>query len=494
MATTLSVSERFGHPSGLATLFFVEMWERFSYYGMRALLTLFMVAPQSDGGLGLSVGEAALIYGNYTMAVYLLSVPGGFLADRFIGAYRAVAIGGVIIALGHFSMAVPTQLSFFVGLCLIALGTGLFKPNISALVGTLYEREDTRRDAGFSIFYMGINIGAFIAPFVTGFLAQSPIFKSWLSAQGLDPHISWHWGFGAAGVGMAIAVILFFFVQSPSRFEPARVAQKTVDYDAIWMGVLVVIGSGLLMAALLASDLPEFMWLRYLLVALPLVAILYFARAEDLELKRLGAIFVFFIAAMVFWAAFEQAGLSIALVADRLTDNRIFDWVFPSAWYQSLNPLFVIALAPVAAALWVKLGARQPSTPVKFALGLFLLASAFMLLVPAAHLTSAGKISPWWLVGFFLLQTAGELLLSPVGLSAMTRLAPARMVGLVLGVWFLAAAFGNKLAGILGAGFSSEDPIALASFFTNLALMTGGTAACMIVLLPWLKSLMGDVR
>ncbi len=484
--------ERFGHPADLTTLFFVELWERFSYYGMRALLTLFMVAPVASGGLGFDVAKAALIYGNYTMAVYLLSIPGGYLADRHFGAHRAVAIGGVIIASGHFMMAYPTVMTFYIGLVLIALGTGLFKPNISVLVGSLYSREDQRRDAGFSIFYMGVNLGAFAAPFVTGFLAQSDIFKSWLAAQGFDPLASWHWGFGAAGVGMTLAVILFLRYPPAAQHQVHEAGHKSEN--GIWKSIAVLLASALLMAALILSDEDGFTWLRYVLIALPVAGITYFARSSDLELRRLGAVAIFFVAAMVFWAAFEQAGLSIALFADRLTDNEVMGWTIPSSWYQSLNPLFVIIFAPVAAALWTRLGSRQPSTPMKFILGLLLLSSSFLLMVPAAYLTATGRISPAWLVGLFLLQTLGELLLSPVGLSAMTRLAPARMVGLILGVWFLAAAFGNKLAGVLGAGFTSEDPAALAGFFASLAAMAAVSAIALLALKPWLSRLMGEVR
>ncbi|MEO1280785.1 MAG: peptide MFS transporter [Pseudomonadota bacterium] len=478
-------------PPGLSTLFFVELWERFSYYGMRALLILFMVAPVANGGLDFKVSDAAVLYGNYTMAVYLLAIPGGYIADRFLGAKTAVVWGGLIIACGHFALAVPTLAGFYVGLTLVALGTALFKPNISALVGGLYAADDPRRDAGFSIFYMGINIGAFIAPLVTGFLAQSATFKSWLSANGFDPTHSWHWGFGAAGVGMTIAIV--WFVLQQGRLH--GVGDRDLVDPGEWLkGVGVVAASGVLLLALLASDRPEFAFLQYLLVALPIAAIAYFGTRQDLELQRIGAIFVFFLAGMIFWAAFEQAGLSIAMVADTLTDNSVAGFDVPSAWYQSLNPLFVMLLAPVFAAIWLRLGSRQPSTPIKFSLGLALLASSFLLMVPAAYLTATGKLSPLWLVGLFALQTMGELCLSPVGLSAMTKLAPPRMVGLMLGVWFLGAAFGNKLAGILGSGFTSDDPGQLAMFFAGIAAMTGGAALAMLLASGWVKHLMNGIR
>ncbi len=469
----------------------VELWERFSYYGMRALLVLFMVAPATSGGLGFGTVEAALLYGNYTMAVYLLSIPGGYAADHLLGARRSVLIGGLVIAGGHFAMAVPSVMGFYLGLVLIALGTGLFKPNISAMVGGLYPPGDPRRDAGFSIFYMGINIGALAAPFVTGFLAQSALFKSWLVAWGLDPAHSWHWGFAAAGVGMTLSIGLFSL-----RLRRFGSVGSPPDQPSLSprSALAVVGGSAGLLALLLLSDRPGWEWLRYVIVAIPVIAIIWFTRREDLEHRRIAAVFVFFIAAMVFWAAFEQAGLSIALFADRLTDNNVMGLDVPSSWYQSLNPLFVILLAPLFAIAWSRLGTRQPSTPVKFVLGLFFLSLSFLLMVPAAQATLAGKVSPLWLVGLFLLQTIGELFLSPVGLSAMTKLAPARMVGIMLGIWFLGAAFGNKLAGLLGAGFVSDDPGALASFFFSLFALPAVTAVGLLVLMPWLKRLMGDVR
>jgi proton-dependent oligopeptide transporter, POT family len=478
-------------PAGLATLFMVELWERFSYYGMRALLVLFMVAPVASGGLGFDTVQAAMIYGNYTMAVYLLSIPGGYVADHLLGARRAVFIGGLVIASGHFSLAVPHMTGFALGLILIALGTGLFKPSISAMVGGLYAPNDARRDGGFSIFYMGINIGALAAPFVTGFLAQSAAFKGQLSSWGLDPAMSWHWGFAAAGVGMTLSVALFArrLAQFRTIGSPPVTPTMTARSASAVMG-----GSATLLALLLLSDRAGLEWLRYAIIVLPVAAIVYLVRREDLESRRIAAVFVLFVSAMIFWAAFEQAGLSIALFAHRLTDNQFGAFTIPSAWYQSLNPLFVILLAPLFASLWTRLGSRQPSTPAKFVLGLFFLALSFLLMVPAAYLTIAGKVSPLWLVGLFLLQTIGELCLSPVGLSAMTKLAPARMVGLMLGIWFLGAAFGNKLSGVLGAGFTSDDPEALAAFFLNLAALAGTAMLALIVLTPWLKRLMGDVR
>ncbi|MDH4983010.1 peptide MFS transporter [Hyphomicrobium sp. D-2] len=493
-----------GQPQGLSTLFFTELWERFSYYGMRALLTLFIVAPIAAGGLGLSTVEAARIYGNYTMAVYLLAIPGGFIADRYLGAHRSVLIGGSTIALGHFALAVPTLWGFYLGLCLVALGTGLFKPNISALVGRLYAPGDDRRDAGFSIFYMGINIGGLLAPLITGFLAQSAWFKQWLAANGFDPASSWHWGFAAAGIGMTIGLLLY--MRRMSTLDPRLTAAPSTsreisspdtsshDPSSLRSALLVAGGTLAILVLTLLSDRPELQWLRGLFLLLPAGACIFFAMHGTLAAKHLAAMFVLFIASMIFWGIFEQAGITIALFAQELTRNEVLGWSFPAAWYQSLNPLFVILLAPLFATLWLRLGSRQPSSPVKFVLGLSFLAASFLLMVPAAMLTAEGRISPLWLVGLFFLQTTGELLLSPVGLSTMTKLAPPHLVGLVLGVWFLSMAWGNKIAGILGAGYDSADPSALAGFFLQQALMVGVATALLIALVPWLKSLMRDLR
>lgn len=497
-----------GHPRGLGVLFFAELWERFSYYGMRALLVLFMVAPATEGGLGMTAAEAALVYGNYTMAVYLLAIPGGVAADTFLGLRRAVLVGGAVIAAGHFTLALGDRSGFYAGLALVAIGTGLFKPSVSALVGTLYGVRDTRRDAGFSLFYMGINVGGFFAPLVTGFLAQSAAMKGWLALRGLDPLASWHWGFAAAGIGMVagLAVLLIFgralagngpglargedpaigVLASKAERQDART--QALTFAAVAAGTLVLMG------LIMLSDRPGFEPLRWAYLLVPAALAVWLGLSKDEEPRRYGAMFVLLVGAILFWAIFEQAGLTIALFADQLTRSEIAGWSFPSAWFQSLNPLFVILLAPLFAALWMKLGDRQPSSPVKFALALVFLALSFLLMVPAAMLTAEGRISPLWLVGLFFLQTAGEMLLSPVGLSTMTQLAPKRAVGLVLGIWFLGFALGSKLAGVLGSNFTATDAGALAWSFFWQAAVAAAMAVAFFVLTPWVKRLMGDVR
>ncbi len=484
-----------GHPTGLSTLFFVELWERFSYYGMRALLTLFMVAPIAAGGLGFATEEATRIYGNYTMAVYLLPLAGGYIADHYLGLRRSTFLGGLVITAGHFTLAMPTEHTFYLGLALIVIGTGLFKPCISAFVGALYSENDDRRDAGFSIFYLGINLGAFIAPLLTGFLAQSQTFKTWLAANGFDPAQSWHWGFGAAGVGMLIGLLLFWRRMDQELAgiglppEAPKDARKTLLQAAA-----LVVGSFVLMGVILLSDTPGFEWVRALFILAPLAGIVWFASHGGYDGQRITAILVLFIASMIFWAIFEQMGSAMSLFADRLTDNNISGWDMPSSYYQSLNPLFVILLAPIFAFVWTRLGPRQPSSPVKFALGLLLLCLSFLLMVPAAQLAVAGKVSPLWLVGLFFLQTAGELCLSPVGLSTITKLAPVKFVAFALGVWFLSASWGSKLAGVLSSNFDASDPTGLTNFFLIQAGLVAVATLLMFAVSPWVKRLMGDIR
>jgi POT family proton-dependent oligopeptide transporter len=483
----------FGHPRGLTNLFFTELWERFGYYGMRALLTLFMVAPIAKGGLAFDNRTAGIVYGTYTMSVYMLSIPGGFIADNFLGARAAVLWGGFIIAIGYFALAVHSPVFFYTGLVLVACGTGLLKPNISSMVGSLYSRDDDRRDAGFSIFYMGINIGAFLAPLLTGWLAQSDAFKELLTGWGFDPIRSWHWGFAAAGVGMTIGLIVYLIQRH--RLDNVGHAPAP-EVPRPWGKLLgVLAGAALVFWLVRLSDTnPDFAWIRYGYVVLPILAILWFGTRDDLSLKRFAAIFVFSLAAIIFWAIFEQAGSTISLFGDQLTRLEIFGYKFPSAWFQSINSIWVITLSPIFAWVWVKLGDKQPSSPMKFTVGLFFLALSFLLMIPAARLTAEGKVSPMWIVGLFFLQTVGELCLSPVGLSTLTKLAPGNFVGLVMGVWFLAAALGNKLAGVLAGEFTATDAGALADFFMKQAMWVGVATVALLAVTPWVRKLMGNVR
>lgn len=482
--------EFLGHPTPLFTLFFAELWERFSYYGMRALLTLYMVAPLAAGGLEMPTSRATLIYGTYTMSVYMLSIPGGTIADNILGSRMAVLIGGIIIAAGHFSMAFPSDFTFYLGLVLIVIGTGLLKPNISAMVGQLYTAGDTRRDAGFSIFYMGINVGAFSAPLVTGFLAQHSKFKEILTSWGLDPVHSWHWGFAAAGVGMVLGLIVFVVYGQGLK----QVGPPPASAPGAWKKpAITLVGTLGLWGIVLLSDQPAFNWIRYFFILIPIGLMLWFGYSKNEETRRLGAIFYFFIGAFIFWALFEQAGTSLNLFADRHTATHVAGLEVPSSWYQSANPIFVILLAPVFAFLWVKLGKKQPSSALKFTIGLFFLALAFSVMVPAAKLAMEGRVSPLWLLGLYFLQTIGEMCLSPVGLSTFTKLAPRHLVGAMLGIWFLGAAFGNKFAGVLAASFGEGEGGSLDQFFGQQSIAVFIVAGVFLALVPWVKRRMGGV-
>jgi POT family proton-dependent oligopeptide transporter len=482
----------FGHPRGLSTLFFTEMWERFSYYGMRALLILFMTAPVAAGGLGFDTSRAGPIYALYVSAVYLLSLPGGWVADRVLGLRPAVFVGGVIIMSGHICLAIPSMATFYLGLVLIAVGTGLLKPNVSALVGKLYAPDDVRRDAGYSIYYMGINTGAFLAPLVTGWLAQGEGFKRVLASIGIAPHSSWHWGFGAAAVGMFFGLVQYTLGgkhlaedgRRPVRpSDPAAAAR--VDRQVRLAG-LATVAAAVLVAALVASGVvrldPEaisrnFSWVL-MAITIGLFGWLFLAAEWSREeRKRLVVIAVLFVAASVFWMAYEQAGSTLNLFAQRSTSNAVFGRSFPASWYQSLPALFIILFAPVFAVLWVRLGTRDPSSPAKFTIGLLLLGLAFAVMIGAASAASSGvRVSPMWLFVSYFLQVMGELCLSPVGLSAMSKLAPARIAGLVMGVWFLASAVGNYLAGMAASVY---ETMSLPTLFT---LVAGTALASALVL------------
>ncbi len=475
----------FGHPSGLSTLFFTEMWERFSYYGGRAILILFMTAPAAVGGLGWGVEKAGPIYGTYTAAVYLMSLPGGWVADKILGLRRSVFWGGILIMLGQAALAVPhTTAFFFPGLISIALGTGLLKPNISALVGQLYSEGDVRRDAGFSIYYMGINLGAFLSPLICGWLAQGEGFQRMLTNWGIDPATSWHWGFGFGAFGMALGLLQYLStsrrlgnagVQVYGATTPEAVAQAK---RKLWLAigaiaaVIVVLAMLVMAGALTLTPVGVSRAMDYVLLA---VVVGFFAWlfmssgwTPD-ERRRLLVIGLLFLGAMVFWSAFEQAASTLNLFAERETRNSVLGWTYPASWMQSVNALLIILLAPVAGWVWIKLGKRDPSSPAKFSLGLFFLGAGFAVMVLAAQAAAGGvKVSPLWLVATYLLHTVGELCLSPVGLSAMTKLAPVRITGLMMGVWFLAASIGNKIAGTV-AGF--YETFSLTGIFGTVTLI-----------------------
>ena len=495
-ASTVRDRGFFGHPRGLSTLFFTEMWERFSYYGMRAILILFMTAPVTVGGLGFDTAKAGPIYALYVSSVYLLSVPGGWVADRVLGLRRTVFVGGVIIMIGHICLAVPSITTFYLGLALIATGTGLLKSNVSVLVGKLYTPEDVRRDSGYSIYYMGINTGALIAPIVTGWLAQGESFKRILASAGIAVENSWHWGFGAAAVGMFLGLVQYRLGGkhlSPDGLYPVRpsdpVAAAKGDRQVRLVG-LVTVGVALAAVVLVLGGLvafdPEtisrnFKWVLMAVTA-GFFAWLFLGSEWTREERRsLVVIGVLFAAAVVFWMAYEQAGSTLNLFADRSTNNTLLGHSFPASWYQSLPPLFIILFAPVFAILWVRLGDRNPSSPAKFTIALVLLGLGFAVMIGAATAAAGGtRVSPMWLVVSYLLQTLGELCLSPVGLSAMSKLAPVRIAGLVMGVWFLALSVGNYLAGMASSFY---ETMPLPTLFTIVTATALGTALVLALLI-----------
>jgi proton-dependent oligopeptide transporter, POT family len=465
----------YGHPRGLATLFFTEMWERFSFYGMRALLILFMTATVENGGLGFDTRLAGVVYGIYTALVYMTNLPGGWFADRFIGARQAVFVGGVIITLGHILLMFTGITFFYIGLLCVIIGTGLLKPNVSTMVGSLYTAEDKRRDGGFSIFYMGINIGAFIAPLICGYLGQK---------------VNWHFGFGAAAVGMFLGLIQYKMTEKylgdiglPSKQALDATAIGSAKrqlwiglgiFTAVVLALVSLVSSGILTVN--AKSLSVFMGIFYVILVLGYFGSLFLQKGFTEEEKgRLKVIVVLFIAAALFWASYEQVGSTLSLFADRFTQNSLLGNEFPSSWWQSVHAMLIIILAPVFAWLWISMAKKdkEPSIPIKFSMGLLFAGVSFLLLVPAALYLSANtgsKVGPQWLLMVFFLQTLGELCLSPVGLSSMTRLAPARIVGQMMGVWFLAASVGNFIGGQVGSLFESF-PLAQI-FFTVFVFAT----------------------
>jgi proton-dependent oligopeptide transporter, POT family len=457
----------FGHPRGLSLLFLIEMWERFSYYGMRALLVLYMVHV-----LKWTDARADNLYGSYTGLTFLTPLFGGYLADKWIGTRRSLVIGGVIIAAGHFVLALDSMLSFYIGLGLVVLGTGFFKPNVSTMVGQLYPQGDQRRDAGFTIFYMGINLGAFIAPFVCGYLAQSEGFHATLVSAGLNPARSWSWGFGAAGVGMLCGLGLYLWLRD--RYLPGIGVRARMGTHA---------GSAASTAGSGAAERGE--------GAHPVLT-------AD-EWRRVGALLLMFLFVACFWLVYEQGGSSLNLFADRYTDLRVGGSVVPSSYFQSAQPLFVILLAPLFAFLWSRLrkAGHEPSTPAKMVLGLALLAVGCLFLLGGGRAvdaclganaaTACAVASPAWLTLFYLFSVFGELCVSPVGLSYVTKVAPARYVAFLMGAWFLTNSSGLKLAGFV-ASLAPRMPSQVA-FFT-IPLVVAATAAVLLFLcVPWLKRL-----
>jgi POT family proton-dependent oligopeptide transporter len=494
----------FGHPRGLSTLFFTEMWERFSYYGLRPLLVLFMTAALADGGFGFERTQASAIVGIYAASVYLASLPGGWVADRLLGLRRAIFWGAVLISSGHISIGLSSfaqsQVPFFLGLVLIVLGTGLLKPNISAIVGDLYPDGGARRDAGFSIFYMGINTGAFFGQIVTGILGE---------------RLGWHWGFGAAGVGMLLG--LFWFSAFARRtlgnigMEPTRHPDPAIQARQERNGKTVLFaGLGLLAIVILLTAMrvitidPQVVgsYMLYVLVGLAVVFFAFIFVAGDLtieEKKRCAVIFVLFVFAAAFWGAFEQAPTSLNLFAADFTNRNILGFEVPVLWFQSINSAFIILFAPLFAAMWVGMARRglNLSDPAKFASALVLAGIGFVIMViPANAIVASGgtlRVSAWWLTISYLFQTLGELALSPVGLSSMTKLSPRKYVGQMMGIWFLAASVGNLVAGLVGGHVDPEKLEQTPALFTWTAVALFGSALVLGLLIIPIRRMMGNI-
>lgn len=486
-----SGTEFFGHPRGLATLFMTEMWERFTYYGMRAILLLFLVAAVEKGGLGIDDKTGSAIYGLYIAGTYLLSLIGGYIADRIIGAQRAVWWGGIFIMCGNALLAVGQTSVFFMGLLLIVMGVGLLKPNISAVVAQLYPEGGSRRDAGFSIFYMGINLGAAIGSFIVPEVADK---------------FGWRFGFALPAVGMALGLAQFAITRrhlGTAGLEPAGAAtQGRASWTPIVIGVAVVLGvvALALTGTITLDPIAINSKASYVIAAFAIgyfVYLYFFAGLDSDERKRVIVMFVLFVACAMFWAGFEQAGASLNLFADRHTDRYIFGWNMSAGTLQTVNPAFIIIFAPVFAAIWVNLGRRNldPSAPVKFALALILMGIGFYIMYLASQYVVAGeKVLPTWLVLTYLFHTFGELCLSPVGLSSFSKLAPARFVGQALGVWFLATSLGNNIAGQIAGGFDWDNPANMPGQFMFIVWwgLIGG--AVLLVLSPLLKRYLVGVK
>ncbi|HEY0930850.1 MAG TPA: peptide MFS transporter [Gemmatimonas sp.] len=471
VATQATDRSFFGHPRGLGLLFAAEMWERFSFYGMRALLVLYLVNV-----LEWDKVSAASLYGTYTMLVYLTPLIGGYLADRYIGTHRALLIGGAVISAGHFVLALPGMQAFYAGLGLVVIGTGFFKANVSTMVGQLYEAGDTRRDSGFTLFYMGINTGGFLGPLVCGYLAQSPQF-------------GWHYGFAAAGVGMVLGLIMYSLLKRKylgsigdipaARLAPAaataEVTSSSLPDQSVRNGIIGAVVGGVVAWLISGSILGVAVGAT---IGGALAISVLGTTGE--ERNRVIALFIVAFFVVFFWAAFEQAGSSMSLFADKNTNLQLGSFTIPSSWFQSVNSFFIITFAPIFAWMWVMVGKRglEPSTPLKMSIGLALIAIGFgILMIGGGQADTGVKVSPMFLIGAFLFHTFGELCLSPVGLSYVTKVAPVRFASLLMGVWFLANAAANKVAGFL-AGYTplpGEAPAAPEAGFGGYIQQLAGT-------------------
>jgi POT family proton-dependent oligopeptide transporter len=483
-----------GHPRPLWMLFMAEFWERFAFYGMRWALTLYIVA-QFFGGDEAGQASASRIYGAYLALVYATAVFGGYVADKVIGHQRSILLGAVVMAGGLFMVMVPNHQIFMLGLSTIIVGNGLFKPNISSMVGQLYAPGDSRRDRGFTLFYMGINAGALIAPVLTSILATK-VF-------GTPGHQNYHVVFAASGIGMLISLVWFWFGRRQlgdiGRPAPEIANPRRVVYVAI--GVLAAIP-----LVYLLMDRAGAVVLQWLLTALfggvGVMLVIEAIRTGRVQLQRVIAMLIIFAFNVLFWMFFEQAGSSFNFLAQNIVDRQMFGgWQFPIGWFQSVNPVAIVLLAPLVTLVWAWLDKRriEPSIPRKFGMGLIGNALGFAVLMYAlSHLVgSDGMIPLWTLVLCYVLQTVGELCLSPIGLSMVTKLAPVRLVGLGMGGWFLSTAIGDNLAGLFAAGVSGETGMtvtsALDGYTMGFWILLGG-GVLLFLIAPLINKLMHGVR
>ncbi|WP_273129725.1 peptide MFS transporter [Bacillus weihaiensis] len=479
----------FGHPKGLFTLFFTEFWERFSYYGMRAILVFYMYYEVTEGGLGIDKQTALAIMSIYGSLVYMSGIIGGWLADRMFGTSKAIFYGGILIMLGHIVLAIPgSVIMFFISMVLIVLGTGLLKPNVSSVVGEIYSEKDNRRDAGFSIFYMGINLGAFISPLIVG-------------TVGLE--IDFHLGFGIAAIGMFLGLVVFILTKKKNLglagtivANPLSPAEKKKVFTGFGLGALII-------TIFLALTIPAGYFTFNTFIALVgilgfLIPTIYFIvmyrspKTTAVERSRIIAYIPLFIASVMFWAIQEQGSTILANYADERTQLNFAGLSISPTWFQSLNPLFIILLAPVFAWLWVKLGDRQPSVPKKFSLGLLFAGLSFMVILLPAYLGGSDTlVNPLWLVLSYFIVVLGELCLSPVGLSATTKLAPAAFSAQTMSLWFLSNAAAQALNAQIVRFYRPETEML---YFGTIGGIAIGLSILLFVLSPKIQGFMKGVN
>jgi proton-dependent oligopeptide transporter, POT family len=474
-------------PKGLYVLFLTEMWERFSFYGMRAILFLYLTKAYTEGALGLDEQVGGAVYGLYTSSVYLLTLPGGWIADNILGQKKAIWYGGIVIMLGHIVLAIPgVPTVFYLGLMLVAIGTGLLKPNISSIVGDLYPEGGASRDAGFSIFYVGINLGAFLGMFIVGYLGQK---------------IGWHVGFGAAAFAMLLGLINFKVNGHHLKDlgdEPATKSQPT--YILMALGIIPLVGLLVSMGFIDIVDLAHSM--KYVIISLTVLYFCYIvfldSSIEAADKKRVAVLFIFFIAAALFWSGFEQAGSTLTIFADRHTNLDFFGWQIPSSWFQNANSFYILIFSVPIGAIWIYLSQRKanPSIPVKFGLGLIQMGFGFLIMYFAAQevLSSGGKVSMLWLGFTYMFHTTGELCLSPVGLSSYTKLAPRKYYSQLMGLWFVGAALGNLIAGLFAGNFDESNVAQMPALFMQVCVFGVGLGVLMLIFYKPIKQWMGGVE